>query len=123
MHPNLPWDLIAIYVGNVTIFDFDTQSEVRSIEVTNAPVRCAKFVLESNGFLLVQMMQKLEFTTTTLQRRSRQLKSILTSLETLLCTQLCHISFHAQMTTLLRCSTGINNGQKLILIKIMNTTL
>ena len=44
MHPILPWNLIAIYVGNVKIYDFDTQSEVRTIEVTNAPVRCAKFV-------------------------------------------------------------------------------
>ena len=26
MHPTLPWVLIALYVGKVTIFDFDTQS-------------------------------------------------------------------------------------------------
>ena len=44
MHPTLPWVLISLYTGNVTIFDYDTQSQVRSIEVTNAPIRTAKFI-------------------------------------------------------------------------------
>ena len=44
MHPSMPWVLISLYSGNVSIFDFETQSQVRSIEVTNAPVRVAKFI-------------------------------------------------------------------------------
>jgi len=44
LHPSLPWVLIALYTGNVSIFDYNTQTSVRSFEVTNAPVRCAKFI-------------------------------------------------------------------------------
>ena len=44
LHPTLPWVLIALYSGNVSIFDYNTQASVRSFEVTNAPVRCARFI-------------------------------------------------------------------------------
>jgi coatomer subunit beta' len=44
LHPTLPWVLIGLYAGTVIIFDYNQQSQVRSFEVTNAPVRCAKFV-------------------------------------------------------------------------------
>ena len=44
LHPSLPWVLIALYAGNVTIFDYNQQTQVRSFEVTSAPVRCAKFI-------------------------------------------------------------------------------
>jgi len=44
MHPSMPWVLISLYSGNVSIFDYEQQSQVRSIEVTNAPVRVAKFI-------------------------------------------------------------------------------
>lgn len=44
LHPTLPWVLIGLYAGTVIIFDYNQQSQVRSFEVTNAPVRCARFV-------------------------------------------------------------------------------
>ena len=44
LHTSLPWVLIALYGGSVMIYDYNTQTQVRSLEVTNAPVRCAKFI-------------------------------------------------------------------------------
>lgn len=44
LHPSLPWVLIALYAGNVVIFDYNSQSQVKSFEITNAPIRCAKFI-------------------------------------------------------------------------------
>ena len=44
LHPTLPCVLIALYAGSVTIYDWNTQTQVRSLEITNAPVRSAKFI-------------------------------------------------------------------------------
>ena len=44
LHPNLPWVLTALYGGTVMIYDYNSQTQVRSIEITNAPVRSAKFI-------------------------------------------------------------------------------
>lgn len=44
LHPTLPWVLIALYAGNVVIYDHNQQSQVKSFEITNAPIRCAKFI-------------------------------------------------------------------------------
>lgn len=52
LHPSLPWVLIALYVGNVTIYDYESQTQVRSIEVTNAPVRCAKFIVRKQWIIV-----------------------------------------------------------------------
>lgn len=44
LHPSLPWVLIALYAGNVVIYDYAQQSQVKSFEITDAPIRCAKFI-------------------------------------------------------------------------------
>jgi coatomer subunit beta' len=44
LHPSLPWVVIALYAGTVVIYDYDTQTPVRTLEITNSPVRCAKFI-------------------------------------------------------------------------------
>jgi len=43
-HPTEPWALSALYSGNIFIWDFNTQTLVKQLEVCNLPVRCAKFV-------------------------------------------------------------------------------
>eukprot|EP00927_Polykrikos_kofoidii_P056085 TRINITY_DN5026_c0_g1_i1.p1 TRINITY_DN5026_c0_g1~~TRINITY_DN5026_c0_g1_i1.p1 ORF type:complete len:911 (+),score=145.22 TRINITY_DN5026_c0_g1_i1:55-2733(+) len=44
-HPTEPWTLSALYSGNVFIWDYNTQTLVKQLEVCNLPVRCAKFVV------------------------------------------------------------------------------
>lgn len=44
LHPTLPWVLTALYSGTVMIYDYNAQTQVRSLEITNAPVRSAKFI-------------------------------------------------------------------------------
>lgn len=43
-HPTEPWTLSALYSGNVFIWDYNTQTLVKQLEVCSLPVRCAKFV-------------------------------------------------------------------------------
>eukprot|EP00443_Scrippsiella_acuminata_P048523 CAMPEP_0115188384 /NCGR_PEP_ID=MMETSP0270-20121206/10982_1 /TAXON_ID=71861 /ORGANISM="Scrippsiella trochoidea, Strain CCMP3099" /LENGTH=952 /DNA_ID=CAMNT_0002601563 /DNA_START=72 /DNA_END=2930 /DNA_ORIENTATION=- len=42
-HPTEPWTLSALYSGNIFIWDYNTQTLVKQLEVCNLPVRCAKF--------------------------------------------------------------------------------
>mmetsp|Transcript_66992 Transcript_66992/g.160514 ORF Transcript_66992/g.160514 Transcript_66992/m.160514 type:complete len:983 (-) Transcript_66992:192-3140(-) len=42
-HPTEPWVLSALYSGNLFIWDYNTQTLLRQVEVCNLPVRCAKF--------------------------------------------------------------------------------
>eukprot|EP00971_Amphidinium_carterae_P266164 5279779-Amphidinium_carterae.1 len=42
-HPQEPWVLSALYSGNLFIWDYNTQTLLRQVEVCNLPVRCAKF--------------------------------------------------------------------------------
>jgi len=44
IHPTEPWALSALYSGNIFIWDYNTQTLVKQLEVCNLPVRCAKFV-------------------------------------------------------------------------------
>ena len=43
-HPTEPWILASLYSGHVFIWNFMTQSMLKSIEVCELPVRTAKFV-------------------------------------------------------------------------------
>jgi len=43
-HPTEPWTLSALYSGNIFIWDYNTQTLVKQLEVCNLPVRCAQFV-------------------------------------------------------------------------------
>ena len=44
MHPVEPWVLSAMYNGHVFLWNYNTQSLVKSFEVSDQPVRCGKFI-------------------------------------------------------------------------------
>lgn len=51
LHPSEPWVLSALYTGNVMIWDYESGSLAKSFEVSELPVRCAKFVPRKQWFL------------------------------------------------------------------------
>ncbi|XP_065890389.1 coatomer subunit beta'-like [Dysidea avara] len=48
LHSKEPWMLASLYNGNVHVWNHDTQSLVKSFEVTDLPVRAAKFVVRKS---------------------------------------------------------------------------
>ena len=44
IHPTEPWILTNLYSGNVAIWDYETNALVKSFEVTELPVRTAKWI-------------------------------------------------------------------------------
>ncbi|CAI7868278.1 unnamed protein product, partial [Closterium sp. NIES-53] len=44
LHPTEPWVLATLYTGSVYIWNYTTQTLVKSFEVTELPVRSAKFI-------------------------------------------------------------------------------
>lgn len=44
LHPTEPWILTSLYAGTVCIWDYQSQTTVKSFEVTDLPVRSAKFI-------------------------------------------------------------------------------
>ncbi|GBG65649.1 hypothetical protein CBR_g51949 [Chara braunii] len=44
LHPTEPWILASLYSGNVYMWNHQTQTLVKSFEVTDLPVRSAKFI-------------------------------------------------------------------------------
>lgn len=51
IHPSEPWVLTALYSGHVFIWNYETQSLVKSFEVCSLPVRCAKFIPKKQWFV------------------------------------------------------------------------
>jgi len=51
IHPTEPWALAALYTGIVMIWDYETGTCVKSFELSELPVRCAKFVPRKQWFL------------------------------------------------------------------------
>ncbi len=51
LHPSEPWVLAALYSGNVMIWDYESGSLVKSFEISELPVRCAKFIARKQWFL------------------------------------------------------------------------
>eukprot|EP00567_Pseudictyota_dubia_P002390 CAMPEP_0197466024 /NCGR_PEP_ID=MMETSP1175-20131217/64840_1 /TAXON_ID=1003142 /ORGANISM="Triceratium dubium, Strain CCMP147" /LENGTH=910 /DNA_ID=CAMNT_0043002053 /DNA_START=58 /DNA_END=2786 /DNA_ORIENTATION=- len=51
IHPTEPWALAALYTGNVMIWDYETSACVKSFELSELPVRCAKFIARKQWFL------------------------------------------------------------------------
>jgi len=51
IHPSEPWALAALYSGNVVIWDYETGSSVKSFELSDLPVRCAKFIARKQWFI------------------------------------------------------------------------
>jgi len=51
IHPTESWALAALYSGNVTIWDYESGSNVKTFEVSELPVRCAKFITRKQWFV------------------------------------------------------------------------
>lgn len=51
LHSTEPWVLAALYSGNVMIWDYETGGMVKSFEVSELPVRCARFIVRKQWFL------------------------------------------------------------------------
>jgi len=50
-HPTLPWILIGLYNGAVSIYDFNTQACLQYMEITNKTIRAVKFIAEKTWFV------------------------------------------------------------------------
>ncbi|VDN24008.1 unnamed protein product [Gongylonema pulchrum] len=48
LHPSEAWMLVGLYNGNVHIWNYENQQLVKSFEVCELPVRCAKFITRKN---------------------------------------------------------------------------
>ncbi|XP_027053497.1 coatomer subunit beta'-like isoform X1 [Pocillopora damicornis] len=48
VHPTEPWMLASLYNGNVHVWNFESQTLVKTFEVTDLPVRTSKFVPRKN---------------------------------------------------------------------------
>jgi len=48
LHPTEPWMLVSLYVGKVNIWNHENQTQIKSFEVCDLPVRAAKFVPRKN---------------------------------------------------------------------------
>ncbi|XP_077998505.1 coatomer subunit beta'-like [Glandiceps talaboti] len=51
IHPNEPWLLAALFGGKIQIWNHDTQTLVKNVEVNELPVRAAKFIARKNWFI------------------------------------------------------------------------
>ncbi|CCF56134.1 hypothetical protein KAFR_0A06990 [Kazachstania africana CBS 2517] len=51
-HPTEPWVLTTLYSGRIEIWNYETQHEVRSIQVTETPVRAGKFIARKNWIIV-----------------------------------------------------------------------
>jgi len=51
VHPTEPWVLSALYNGNVLIWDYSTNTLVKSFELCEVPVRCSKFITRKQWFI------------------------------------------------------------------------
>ncbi|KAG7817519.1 hypothetical protein KL928_003418 [Ogataea angusta] len=47
-HPTEPWVLTTLYSGKIEIWSYETGTVVKTIDVTNVPVRAGKFVARKN---------------------------------------------------------------------------
>ncbi|KAJ1733772.1 Coatomer subunit beta' [Coemansia sp. Benny D160-2] len=48
MHPTEPWVVASLYDGKVHIWNYETQAEIKTFEVSDMPVRTVKFVARKN---------------------------------------------------------------------------
>ncbi|TID19218.1 hypothetical protein CANINC_003788 [Pichia inconspicua] len=51
-HPTEPWVLTTLYSGKIEIYSYETKSIVKSIDVTNVPVRAGKFIARKNWIVV-----------------------------------------------------------------------
>lgn len=65
-HPTEPWILTTLYNGKVEIWSYATNVLVKSIQVTELPVRTGKFIARKNWIVVELMIFKFVFTITIL---------------------------------------------------------
>ncbi|KAK9236939.1 coatomer WD associated region-domain-containing protein [Lipomyces kononenkoae] len=51
-HPTEPWILVTQYSGQVQIWSYETQSVVKTFDVTEVPVRAGRFIARKNWFVV-----------------------------------------------------------------------
>ncbi|KAJ2727192.1 Coatomer subunit beta' [Coemansia sp. Benny D115] len=51
MHPTEPWVLASLYNGKAHIWNYETQTQVKSFEISSLPVRAAKFIARKNWII------------------------------------------------------------------------
>ncbi len=51
-HPTEPWVLSTLYSGKIEIWNHESKSIVKSIDVTNVPVRAGKFIARKNWIVV-----------------------------------------------------------------------
>ena len=51
MHPSEPWVLCALYTGKVVIYNYATGTTFKTFDVSEQPVRCAKFITRKQWFI------------------------------------------------------------------------
>jgi len=51
IHPSESWALSALYSGNVMIWDYESGTCAKSFEVSELPIRCAKFIARKHWFV------------------------------------------------------------------------
>ncbi|KAI9304445.1 coatomer WD associated region-domain-containing protein [Cunninghamella echinulata] len=51
LHPTEPWVLASLYSGHVYIYNYETQVLVKTFEVSETPVRAAKFIARKNWII------------------------------------------------------------------------
>ena len=69
IHPVEPWVLSAMYNGHVFLWNYNTQSLVKSFEVSDQPVRAGKFVTRKQWIVAGPTTCRCACTTTTRWRR------------------------------------------------------
>ncbi|KAJ2310369.1 Coatomer subunit beta' [Coemansia sp. RSA 2705] len=51
MHPTEPWVLASLYDGKAYVWNYETQAQVKAFEVSELPVRAAKFIARKNWII------------------------------------------------------------------------
>ncbi|KAJ3293111.1 hypothetical protein HDU79_000694 [Rhizoclosmatium sp. JEL0117] len=51
-HPEEPWIIIAFYAGTVSIWNYESQTLVKSYNVSNTPARTVKFITKKSWFIV-----------------------------------------------------------------------
>jgi len=59
IHPTESWALAALYSGKVFLWDYETEALAKSFEISDLPVRCAKFIVREGWFVCASDDMKL----------------------------------------------------------------
>ncbi|CAL5199863.1 unnamed protein product [Lathyrus oleraceus] len=51
MHPTEPWVLLGLYSGTISIWNYQTKVEEKSLKISESPVRSAKFIVRENWII------------------------------------------------------------------------